>query len=101
GASMTLVGAEVGIPLILAGSIFSGVGIIYDASLDYREGDTSLARYKVITLGLTSFGTPLLSKGMGKLFPMDEAGTRVNDVFTNVYVDFISGNALEEREGKK
>ncbi|MEM9339623.1 MAG: hypothetical protein AAGA66_12890 [Bacteroidota bacterium] len=98
-ASASVVGAEIGVPLILVGKIVSGVGTGFQIVDDFQRLDPELARENaLIRLSILTSGV-VLSKGVDRLLTK-ELISRNTEVFIQVSI-IASGKVAENRSIQK
>ena len=112
GLSVSVVGAEVGVPLAAAGGIFSGAGSAWEMGIDYLNGDLSnankkLAFYisgKVIEKGLNKVlpggGKTLYQDGFDLGTEIIKQGTALKVTGIERVVDAKNNNTLKNKEKK-
>lgn len=98
------VGAKPGAGLVAIGSGISSAGLLFDATLDYQDGNTNLALFKISALGLTPLLGNQAKRGARWFNGLNSSSTRVGNTSTDYFIDaqmnYYQGKVIENQENK-
>lgn len=97
-------GAKPGAGLVAIGSGISSAGLLFDATLDYQDGNTNLALFKISALGLTPLLGSQAKRGARWFNGLNSSSTRVGNTSTDYFIDaqmnYYQGKVIENQENK-